>query len=314
MGSRDGDGRVRLAYLPLFVRDFLTDPSVLQMRWIDQAIYLRMLMASWEAGPLPDDDEMIVRLIGAHGLGWEIAALAGAQDPFNVHDAVRGVLESVWELGPRGWTSPRLERERAHGLALAAERSKHGLRGAQARWSNARAMPEHSPGNGKPMPSQAQAQAQVQEQKEEKSNPPPTPPVPGGEHGRPDPDPAAEASRGAEADAPPKAGKKPKREQWTGTLPENLQRPDVEIAWADWLEHRAHGGKGGVVTQRSGDMALKQLAEWGPDAAIRAIRHAIASNYQGLFAVPSANGSGGPIPKPSTRERVERGQEEMARL
>lgn len=110
-----------------------------------------------------------------------------------------------------------------------------------------------------------------EEKREEKKKNPPNPPVPGGLFVEPPP--------------------KPPRVLWTGHLPDGLRRPDVELAWQDWLEHRSHGGKGGAVSQRSGDAALKQLESWGPDEAVRAIRHAIASNYQGLFPAPRVNGS-----------------------
>ena len=52
-----------LAYLPLYVRDFWTDPKVLAMAWLEQAVYLRMLMLSWEAGPL---DRKSTRLNSSH--------------------------------------------------------------------------------------------------------------------------------------------------------------------------------------------------------------------------------------------------------
>lgn len=103
----------RLAYLPLYVLDFLTDPLVLRMTWIEQAIHLRMLMASWEAGPLPNDVDMIARMIDGYRLNHELSRAR-----YNTASSVRLVLGACWVRTKEGWISRRLEDERAYARSV----------------------------------------------------------------------------------------------------------------------------------------------------------------------------------------------------
>lgn len=142
---------VKKAYLPLYVRDFLSDPIVLGMTFTEQAVYLRMLMLSWEVGPLRGDTDRLARMVGL------------ARDV--VHDSERRAVENVlglcWSQSGDGWTNPRLERERQRsdvileGQRARAAKARETL--AAARASNVR--PDASPS----VSQQSQAQAQVQE-------------------------------------------------------------------------------------------------------------------------------------------------------
>lgn len=260
--------RYRPAYLPLYVRDFLTDPNVMMMRWIDQAIYLRMLMASWELGPLPDDDEMVFRLIqGDHlassleGYGVDCGrggfAFGGREGhQFDIHAAIRGVLETCWEMSGDEWVNPRLEVERQHALETMSKNSGRTAAGWKTRWANAEQVLNNC--------SAMQSQDQDQDQKKKKRTPPPPSGVP-----------------------PSKKAKKP---LWTGTLPEPLRRSDFELAWMGWLAYRSEEIRK-PVTQRSGDMALRELEALGAERAIAAINHTIAKGWQGIReAEPGRNG------------------------
>lgn len=102
---------------------------------------------------------------------------------------------------------------------------------------------------------------------------------------------------------PPDAGGGGRRSkvEWAGSIPEQLKAdPAFQPAWKAWLEHRANGGKGGVLTQAAGDAALAELVTWGPGEAVRGIRHAIASNYQAITPAPRA-----PQQRPAMKPRRE---------
>ncbi len=280
----------RLAYLPLFVRDFLTDPNVLQMRWLDQAIYLRMLMASWEAGPLPDDATMIGRMVDEARLHGELEAFGAS---FDVRDAIVGVLESCWRRTDAGWICPRLEAERERSLALVRRQSEGGLEGNRRRWtasatdrqaigdrsvSDRQAIGERSDSDEKTSvtdrtPIGSQAQAQAQEEKNKKKNPPNPP--------------GGEASSGK---APPRV-QKIRPAEWAGLAPPS----PLGAAWEEWLTYRREE-KRKPVTQRSGDLALRELQAMGATRAVAAIHHTIARGWQGIREPepPRTNGHGAP--------------------
>lgn len=157
--------RQKPAYLPLYVRDFISDTCVLSLTWIEQGIHLRMLMVSWEQGPLLDDPDTVGRQIA-----WD--ASLGEIGP-----KVRKVWETCWRRSGQGWESPRLERERLWAAECIAKASKKGRKGAHSRWKK-RAMPEQCPSNAQAMLTQAQAQAQVQDQSTDGSSLRSEPPAP----------------------------------------------------------------------------------------------------------------------------------------
>lgn len=114
-------GSERFKYLPWYVRDFWDDPQVRMLRWIDRAFYQDMLKASWEAGPLPDCEVSILRLIGWDGL--ELGHISfEADEVYNKFDAseiVRELLGQFFIQGPDGcWTNRRLEKERDHARSV----------------------------------------------------------------------------------------------------------------------------------------------------------------------------------------------------
>jgi hypothetical protein len=100
------------------------------------------------------------------------------------------------------------------------------------------------------------------EEKREEIQPTPTPPASGG-------------------------GGRRTKVQWAGEIPDPLRAdPEFEPAWRALLNHRAKGGKGGVIGQTQGEALLVELAGWGASAAVEAIRHTIASNYAGIVPAP----------------------------
>lgn len=111
------------------------------------------------------------------------------------------------------------------------------------------------------------------------------------ENGRHDLSPSeAEAEAEAEKNPPkapqPKPARKPRssssRKLWDGEIPESLARDLVfPTRWHDWLGYRRDELRK-PVTPRSGDMALKKLAEMGSKRAIAAIEHTIANGWQGI--------------------------------
>lgn len=88
-------------------------------------------------------------------------------------------------------------------------------------------------------------------------------------------------------------------------IPERLRVPVFLDAWRDWIAFRSKKRK--PISEEAADEQLKQLAEAGPDAAVKAIRMAIANDWQGLFPKQA-----GPTGKPTmtlatTKAFAERG-------
>jgi uncharacterized protein YdaU (DUF1376 family) len=145
------------AYLPLYVRDFLSDPKVLSLTWTQQAIHLRLMMASWEAGgPLSRDLQSLCRMIGWKGKKSDVST----------------VLETCWVERSGLTASPRLECERARTAQVLKRRSDAGKRGNDIRWRSQ--CDRNAIANGSQSQAQAQAQAQVGD-----TEPPLTPPAGG---------------------------------------------------------------------------------------------------------------------------------------
>lgn len=99
-----------IAYLPFYVRDFLCDGKVLLMDWMEQALYTRMLFASWELGPIPDDLRRRNLMLQIPALEMTFASEGAKLD---IQGRVEHVLETAWTLTPAGWINERLELERA---------------------------------------------------------------------------------------------------------------------------------------------------------------------------------------------------------
>lgn len=242
----------RPAYLPLYVRDFWTDPNVLVMAWLEQAIYLRMLMLSWEAGALPDDLGSIEHMIGL-GSDQRLSSMA---------DSIELVLETCWTHVESGWTNPRLEFERTRWHELHATHSRNGSKGNAVRWGIAEPSPGDSQAIALGSQSQAQAHTQVQAQELEEEKNPPTPRVAGG--------------------TPPGKTPKKKKPAWSGSIPSTISKhPLFAETWKLWLRFRAEE-KRSAVTQISGDQALERLSSWGADRAIAAIKHTMANGWLGI--------------------------------
>lgn len=105
--------------------------------------------------------------------------------------------------------------------------------------------------------------------------------------------------------SPPKKRAKP---YWSGILPPELQVGFFPVIWARWLDFRKNELKK-PVTQLSGDQALKELAEWGPERARKAIEHTIARGWQGIREPEVARPQFGKEPD----EALERGYKKVAK-
>jgi len=66
-----------------------------------------------------------------------------------------------------------------------------------------------------------------------------------------------------------------------------LNTPEFQTAWTDWIEHHRQIGK--PYKAKAREELLKQLADWGPDRACAAIRFSVANNYAGIYE-PKKNG------------------------
>jgi hypothetical protein len=63
--------------------------------------------------------------------------------------------------------------------------------------------------------------------------------------------------------------------------PPGLDSVEFREAWSDWLQHRAEIRKPLKPTAASNK--LRQLASWGVERAVVAIRHSIGNGWQGIF-------------------------------
>jgi len=135
----------KLPYLPLYTQDFFQDSKVVQMRWAEQAIYLRMLIVSWENGPLPDSPVKIGRMIGGACAREDMPA------GLDLHEAIKSVLEAAWTRSGASWISTRLEQERERALSLMGVRSAKAKKAAEDRWKGTPCM-EQAPSNAPSMP------------------------------------------------------------------------------------------------------------------------------------------------------------------
>lgn len=84
----------------------------------------------------------------------------------------------------------------------------------------------------------------------------------------------------------------PKREDDV-PIPLLLQTPRFIQAWQDLKADRKERRK--PMTRRSQEMSLEKCLSLGHDAAIEAIKHSIASGYQGVYP-ESQNGRNAPLP------------------
>ena len=79
---------------------------------------------------------------------------------------------------------------------------------------------------------------------------------------------------------PPSRKKKP--QEWTGDLPEKLEQDSTfSRLWGEWLDYRREEISK-PVTQRAGQMQLRELEEMGAARGKIAIRHTIARGWVGL--------------------------------
>ncbi len=74
------------------------------------------------------------------------------------------------------------------------------------------------------------------------------------------------------------------------TLPAELETEAFRAAWADWLAYRREC-KVSQYKSRALAAQLATMAEWGPDAAIAAIRQSIRQQWRGLFEPKASFGS-----------------------
>lgn len=65
------------------------------------------------------------------------------------------------------------------------------------------------------------------------------------------------------------------------SIPSNLDTPEFKAAWSGWIADRRERRK--PMTDRAAELALRRLAEWGPERAVAAIEHSIANGWQGIF-------------------------------
>lgn len=81
-------------------------------------------------------------------------------------------------------------------------------------------------------------------------------------------------------------------------IPPEIDTPAFRAAWAEWHSYRRESRRQAWVA-RTRATALAELAPLGPDAAVAAIRRAIASGWQGIHPPTGSGGSGRSARRPT---------------
>lgn len=250
-----------LEWMPLFGDAFWESERVAAMDDSAVALYSWLLWRQFKHGDLPPLG--VLRKIPSRWTGAAFDRLwPQVADCFDV-------------LADGRLSNPRCHQEREGSLAMVERKRVSSARANRARW-------------GKASPSGRSPTGVLLE-----SDRTPTG-GPSGQHPDSESDPPGIHPTGPDMteqppQSPPEAGGmgvRRGRVQWAGEIPEPLRSPEFEAAWIDWLEHRSSGGRGGALSQQSGDAALAELSAWGVAKAVRAIRHSIASSYQGIKPAP----------------------------
>lgn len=121
------------------------------------------------------------------------------------------------------------------------------------------------------------------------------------------PDGSADVQPRTKAKRPPRATtpKPPPFDPSLVPIPERLRVPAFLDAWRDWIAARQEKRK--PLTKRAVDEQLKQLAEVGSDAAVKAIRTSIANDWQGVFPEQAGTAGKPTMTLATTKAFVERG-------
>lgn len=108
----------RLPYIQFWVDDYERDTR--HLKTAEHGAYLLLLMAAWKSptSSLPDDDDMLARIVGVSAAEW-----AG----------MKKIVMGFWKLDGRSkrWVNKRLKKERR----LALDRSDKGSDAAASRWN-----------------------------------------------------------------------------------------------------------------------------------------------------------------------------------
>lgn len=143
-----------------------------------------------------------------------------------------------------------------------------------------------------PLESQPTQQDRTQQDITRQNKEPPNP-LAGGT-GSPDGSPKGSASKTAKRPARTSTTKREPFDPSLVPISAELRTPAFLDAWRDWIAARFEKRK--PLTKRAAEEQLRQLAEVGPDAAVKAIRKSIANDWQGVF--PEAvqrNGKSAPM-------------------
>ena len=130
--ARPGDGvseakpkKVRLPYLPFYTGDFLR--STAGWTLMEQAVYWKLLCASWESGPLPASMSRLTAIVGGGIQQVEFESIWGS------------VVGTKFEQTEQGLVNLRLEAHRQKYLDFRARQSEGGREGAKKRWRKKKA-------------------------------------------------------------------------------------------------------------------------------------------------------------------------------
>lgn len=104
-----------MPWFKFWVGDFITSRRVAALTMEEVGVYVMLLCNEWKDGPLPDNPELLARMIRT--------------DP----NTVRGVLEQCFSATENGWENERLEAERDAAREKHQKRVKAGKASGRAR-------------------------------------------------------------------------------------------------------------------------------------------------------------------------------------
>jgi uncharacterized protein YdaU (DUF1376 family) len=105
-----------LPHMPLYPGDYLRDTCHLSAE--ESGAYLHLIMAQWQMGALPDDDDRLRRIARVEPRRWK---------------KVKAVVLSFFDLVDGQWSQKRVAIERNSATAKVAVRRHAGRRSAEAK-------------------------------------------------------------------------------------------------------------------------------------------------------------------------------------
>ncbi len=111
MARQQGGGAMSRAWMPFYVGDYLADTQ--HLTTLQHGAYVLLIMAYWQRGGLPDDDQAIAGICRLNRAQWESNS------------------QAIAKLFLPGWKHKRIERELEKANQLSEKRALAGRKGGR---------------------------------------------------------------------------------------------------------------------------------------------------------------------------------------